>query len=116
MKCGYVADYLTRHRQPFFDHQTRQEFARLRLPVEGDAHVAGGAFDNREEGRAASIRRDTEDRMIGNTMLRASQISFMIRAWHVVVANKKSSRYCLIFIGGAAVASCQSAWTQAEAC
>jgi len=35
MKCGYVADYLTRHREPFFDHQTRQEFARLRRPVEG---------------------------------------------------------------------------------
>jgi len=35
MKCSLVADYMTRHRHPFFDHQMRQEFARLRRPVEG---------------------------------------------------------------------------------
>ena len=38
MKCGFVADYLTRHREPFFDHQTRQEFACSHQPTEG-AHM-----------------------------------------------------------------------------
>jgi hypothetical protein len=38
MKCGFVADYLTRHREPLFDHATRQEFAHSRRPTEG-AHM-----------------------------------------------------------------------------
>jgi hypothetical protein len=38
MKCGFVADYLTRHREPFFNHKTRQEFARSRRPTDG-AHM-----------------------------------------------------------------------------
>jgi len=38
MKSAFVADYLTRHRAPFFDHSTRQAFARSRIPTEG-AHM-----------------------------------------------------------------------------
>jgi hypothetical protein len=38
MKCGFVADYLTRHRKPFFNHPMRQEFARSHRPPQG-AHM-----------------------------------------------------------------------------
>jgi hypothetical protein len=35
MKCGFVGDYLTRHREPFFDSLARHEFARTLRPMEG---------------------------------------------------------------------------------
>ena len=35
MKCGFVADYLTRHRRPFFDAPTRYGFAKTLRPPDG---------------------------------------------------------------------------------
>lgn len=32
MKCGFVADYLVRHRKPFFDARTRYKFAQTCVP------------------------------------------------------------------------------------
>jgi hypothetical protein len=35
MKCGFVADCLTRHREPFFNAHTRHEFAKTLRPPDG---------------------------------------------------------------------------------
>jgi hypothetical protein len=38
MKSASIGDYITRHREPFFDHQTRQQFAHSQRPI-GEAHM-----------------------------------------------------------------------------
>ncbi len=71
MKCGFVADYLTRHREPFFNHKTRQEFARSRRPTDG-AHMWLGRIRQPREKKSGiyktryGIRRETDAPTLDN--------------------------------------------------
>jgi hypothetical protein len=68
MKSGFVADYLARHQKPFFDHATRQDFARSQRPLE-EVHMWLGRIQQ-PRGKKQGIYKTRYGRPQGSTDVR----------------------------------------------
>jgi hypothetical protein len=68
MKSAFVGDYITRHREPFFDQQTRQRFAQSRRPLE-EAHMWMGRIQQ-PRGQKKGIYKTRYGQPHGSTVVR----------------------------------------------
>jgi hypothetical protein len=68
MKSAFIGDYITRHREPFFDQQTRQQFAQSRRLLE-EAHMWIGRI-RQPRGQKKGIYKTRYGQPHGSTVVR----------------------------------------------